>query len=148
MPRKAPYGYVRTVLAVTVPFTTFLSQTAAQANLVLSKAFGASVELEKVEIVPTTVGTGAGASRVINVRKGNATGTIIGTVTATLANQGTLGVVTAGTVTTAAGANKLNDDGTATPDTLTIETPTGGTVFTAGGLELLLTFRQLAQRAA
>jgi hypothetical protein len=147
MPKIAPYGYARTVINVTVPFTTYLSQVAAQVSLILSKNLGFKAELEKVEIAATTVGTGAGASRLINVRKGGITGTVVGSVTATLANQTTLGTVTAGTVVTAAAANKFNDDGTA-PDLITVEFPAAGTVFTAGGLELMLTFRHRLQKDA
>lgn len=146
MPRSAPYGFTRNVLELTIPVATYLNGV-GQVNLILSKLLGYTALLEKVEIIPTTVGTGAGASRVINVRKGSASGTIIGTVTATLANQGVLGVVTVGTVTTAGEANRLNDQGVL-PDALTVELPAGGTVFATGGINLILTFRQLAQRAA
>ena len=146
MPRFAPYGWVRQVIRFTVPFTTFLSTT-GQVNFELSKLHGFAFEIEKIEILPTTIGTGAGATRVINVRKGSATGTVVATVTATLANQGVLGVVTVGTVTTAGDVNKFSDQGAA-PDALTIEFPTAGSVvFTAGGLELLVTIRQRNQRA-
>jgi len=142
MPRFAQYGYTRHTQEISIPFTGFLSVT-TQANFLLSKTLGYQAELEKVEIVPSVVGTGAGATRLINVRKGNATGTVIGAVTATLANQGTLGVVTVGTVTSAAAANVLQDS-----DTFTIEFPTAGsTAFTAGGLILMLTWRVKNQRA-
>ena len=51
-------------------------------------------------------------------------------------------MVTVGTVTTAAGANVFTDT-----DTLTVEFPNAGTAFTAGGFDLILTFRALNQRA-
>lgn len=142
MPRFAPYGYVRQHLAITVPFTGFLS-VATAANLMLSKTLGFAAELEKVEFVTTVVGTGTSASRTINVRKGSATGTLCGTLNPTLANQGTLGAVLAGTVTTTAGANLFGDS-----DTLTIEFPASGTAFTAGGGDLILTLRVRAARLA
>jgi hypothetical protein len=122
-----------------LPLTGVLGTT-SQVSVVLSKSLGFAAELEKVEIIPFVVGTGAGASRTINVRKGSATGSVAGTVTATLANQTTIGTVTAGTVTE---ANAKFGDG----DTLTIELPSGGTVFTAGGAHLVLTFRVPLQRA-
>lgn len=140
MPREAPYGFTRYVERVQVPFTGFLS-VVTQANVQLSKTLGFKAELEKVEILTTVVGTGAGATRAFNVRKGSATGTIIGSGTANLANQGTLGVVTAGAVVTAGDVNKLGDT-----DTLTIEFPAAGTVFTAGGIDILLTWRVQNQR--
>ena len=145
MPRFAPYGYAFKRLIFDIPFVGFLN-TAGQVNRVLSLPLDFSSELVAVRIVPSVVGTGAGATRLVNIRKGSATGTIIGSVTATLAHQGVLGVVTTGTVVTAARANFLNDL-LATPDTLTIEFPAAGTVFTAGGLDLILTFRALTQRA-
>ena len=138
MPRFAPFGYSRNIVSFTVPFTGFLTVVAV--NLCLSKSIPFACELERVEIVTTVVGTGAGATRALNVRNGTATGTIAGTVTATLADQGVLGVVTAGTVTTAAKANKFGAG-----DALTIEFPNAGTAFTAGGFELLLTFRDKNQ---
>jgi hypothetical protein len=144
MPRKAPYGFSYDREIWSIPSAGLLA-VATQANVVLSLPIRSSAELVGVDIVATTVGTGAGASRALNVRKGNATGTIAATVTATLANQTTLGTATPGTVTTAGGANKFDDTG-GTPDTLTIELPAAGTAFTAGGLNLILTWRRTAQR--
>jgi len=138
MPRLAPFGYSRNIVSFTVPFTGYLTVVAA--NVCLSKSVPFACELERVEVVTTTVGTGSGATRAINIRNGIATGTIAGTVTVTLTNQGTLGVVTAGTVTTAANANRFGAG-----DTLTIEFPNAGTAFTAGGFDLLLTFRDKNQ---
>lgn len=141
MPRFSPYGFARTVVPVDVPLTGVLNQT-GQVTIMLSKTLGFAAELEKVEAMPNVVGTGAGASQVINVRKGTATGTVCGTVTVTLANQGTIGTVTAGTVTETSSANKFGD-----ADTLTVEKAAAGTVFSAGGLTVFLTFRHLNQRA-
>lgn len=143
MPRSAPYGFVRHVQVHNIPFTNYLSTTTAFVRA-LSKSLGYEAELEKVEIVCNVIATGAGASRVINVRKGSATGTIIGTITALLADGATLGTVKVGTITTGGTplTARLLDS-----DTLTIELPTGGTVFTAGSFDLLLTFRSKAQRS-
>ena len=141
MPRLAPFGYSRNFMVFTVPFTGFLTVVAA--NVCLSKTLPYACDLERVEIVTNVVGTGAGATRALNVRNGTAAGTVAGTVTATLANQGTLGVVTAGTVTTAANANHFGVN-----DTLTIEFPNAGTAFSTGGFDLILTFRDKNQAAA
>jgi len=141
MPRFAPFGYNRITLAITIPGVGYLIST-SQANVAVSKTLGFAAELEKMDVVTTTVGVGAGGSRVLNVRKGNATGTLCGTATIAVATQGTLGVVNAGTMTTANGANKFLDS-----DTLTVEFATGGTTYSAGGLELLLTFRVRNQNA-
>jgi hypothetical protein len=132
-----PTSYSRTILPITIPSVGYLASTSA-VNLMLSKTLGFACELERVEAVTRVVATTAG-SRVINVRNGTATGTIVGTITLAIATQGVIGVVNVGTVT----ANNYFTDS----DTLTVEFPTG-TAFTAGGVELLLTFRdrnQLAQ---
>ncbi|MBI4899002.1 MAG: hypothetical protein HY829_00835 [Actinobacteria bacterium] len=142
MPRLSPYGFARTVLNIAIPGVGFLVST-SQVSAILSKTLGFACVLEKMEVVTTAVGTGAGASRVLNVRKGSATGTVVATATLALATQGTLGTVNVGTLTTANAANKFSDT-----DTLTVEFASGGTTFTAGGVELVLTFRhQLAKEA-
>ena len=146
MPRFAPYGYAfrREIRDVPIGFLA----SVAQLNLVLSTAIDFAFELVAVRLVTTVVGTGAGATRLINIRKGSATGTIVGSVTATLANQGVLGVVTTGSVITTSRTNFFNDQLTV-PDTLTIEFPAAASVvFATGGLDLVLTVRALAQRAA
>jgi hypothetical protein len=146
MPRNAPYGFTRYVDRIQVPFTGFLTVVAV--NLQLSKTYGFRQALEKIEMLTTVVGTGAGATRLFNIRKGSATGTIIGTFTPTLANQGTLGVVTAGVLSAVTGSYEGASNFLGDTDTLTIEAPNAGTTFTAGGFDLLLTFRQLSQRPA
>jgi hypothetical protein len=143
MPRLAPFGYSRSFMVLTIPFAGFLNAT-GQVNVCLSKTLPYACELERVEIVTNVVGTGTSANRDLNIRKGSATGTLCGTVAATLANQGVLGVVTAGTVTNAANANKFGVN-----DTLTVEFQTASAVvFTAGGFDLILTFRDKNQAAA
>jgi hypothetical protein len=142
MPRFAPFGYSRHLVTLTVPFTGFLNTT-NQVNFMLSKSVPFTCELERIEAVTTVVGTGAGATRTLNVRNGSATGTIAGLVTVTLSNQGTLGTVTAGTVNVASNANKFGAG-----DTLTVEFITAGaTAFSAGGFDLVLTFRDKNQSA-
>ena len=132
-----PRSYSRTILNLSIPSVGFLATTSA-VNLMLSKTLGYACELERIEAVTRVVATTAG-SRVINVRRGTATGTIVGTITLAIATQGTLGVVNAGTVTAGPGATAFNG-----ADTITIEFPTG-TAFTAGGVELVLTFRDKNQ---
>lgn len=139
MPRYAPYGFARAPFNVTVPLAPYLNATTQQ-TLVLSMTLGFQFVIEKLLLIAVTAGAGAGASRVVNVRKGNATGTIAATATATLATT-TQGNVIAGTVT--ASAASFGDG-----DTLTIEFPSGGTVFSAGQLELVIVYRVQNQRAA
>jgi len=136
-----PRSYSRAVLSLTIPSVGYLASTSA-VNLMLSKTLGFACELERIDAVTRVVATTAG-SRVVNVRRGTATGTIVGTITLAIATQGVLGVVNAGIVGiggVAIGGPALFND----TDTLTIEFPTG-TAFTAGGVELLLTFRDKNQ---
>jgi hypothetical protein len=143
MPRQSAFGYARNTLTINCPFTGHLDGTGAY-NLVLSKTLGYAAELERVEVVTTVVGAGTSASKPMSVRKGNATGTICGSITPNLSNQGTIAVVTAGTVTGTNAANKFLDT-----DTLSVTFDTGAaTAFTAGGFDLLLTFRTRLQLAA
>jgi len=142
MPRLAPFGYSRHLVTLTIPFTGILNTT-NQVTVMLSKTVPFSCELERIEAVTTVVGTGAGATRTLNVRNGTASGTVAGTVTVTLSNQGTLGTVTVGTVTVAANANRFGSG-----DTMTVEFITAGaTAFSAGGFDLVLTFRDKNQAA-
>lgn len=142
MPRFAQYGYSRQHFAITIPLTGFLSVTTQQ-TLALSLPLGYQFEIEKAWLIPTVAAAGAGASRVVNVRKGSATGTVVATGTATLAN-GALGAApSALTVTSTAKTNVFQD-----ADLLTIEFPAGGTVFSAGQYDLVLQLRSLNQRVA
>jgi len=143
MPRQTPFGYARNTITIDCPFTGHLDGTGAY-NLIVSKTLGYACELERVEVVTTVVGTGTSASKPMSVRKGSATGTVCGSITPNLSNQGTIAAVLAGTVTTAAGANLFLDT-----DTLSVTFDTGAaTAFTAGGFDLLLTLRTRLQRAA
>jgi hypothetical protein len=99
--------------------------------------------LIKISAVVAVVATGAGASRVLNIRKGSATGGILATTTYVLADGATVGTVKDIPVAPVAPANADWLDA----DTLTIEWPTAGAVaFTAGQLEIVLTSRQRIQQ--
>jgi hypothetical protein len=89
-----PRSYSRTVLSLQIPSVGVLAATGA-VNLMLSKTLGFACELERIDVVTTATASVAG-SRVLNVRRGNASGTIVGTITLLLASQGTLGVVNSG----------------------------------------------------
>jgi hypothetical protein len=139
-----PRSYSRTVLSLQIPSVGVLAATGA-VNLMLSKTLGFACELERIDVVTTATASVAG-SRVLNVRRGNASGTIVGTITLLLASQGTLGVVNSGVVgeggTAIGGPARFTDT-----DTLTVGFAGSGTAFTGGGCELLLTFRDKNQVA-
>lgn len=136
MPRFAPYGFARSVLNVqaTLPGT-------GQTTVLLSYPLGFQFELESVKVCVTTAGGGAGATRALNIRKGNATGTVVATGTITLA-AATLGAVIDIPVTTTGTTNVFGDS-----DTITAEFPAGGTAFSAGAVTISLVYRHRLQRA-
>jgi hypothetical protein len=135
-----PRSYSRTILPITIPSVGYLAATGA-VNVMLSKTLGYACELERIDVVTTVVATTAG-SRVLNVRRGDASGTVVGTITLAIATQGVLGVVNAGTVTAGPGATAFTDT-----DTITVQFAGSGTAFTAGGIDLLLTLRDRNQYA-
>lgn len=112
---------------------------AGQANSVLSLPRGFGCTIISAKITTALAATGAGATRVLNIRKGSATGTIVAAATYTLAGGATVGVVQDVPVT-AANADFLD------ADNLTVEWPTAGAVaFTAGQIMLSITTRQRTQ---
>ncbi len=136
---KAPF-FLRTILNLRLPLVGFFD-TAGAVTYLASMPMGYQGELEKVIFVPDVAGAGAGATQTFNVRKGGATGTILATLTVTLATHVMAG---AGISTTVTAANdetaKLRDT-----DTISITKDAGGTVFTGAGGTLCLVFRQKPQ---
>jgi len=142
---RGAYNYSRTILSLQIPSVAYLAATGA-VNLMLSKTLGFACELERIDVVTTATASVAG-SRVLNVRRGNATGTVVGTITLLLASQGTIGTVNAGVVGEGGVATGALPSFTDT-DTITVQFAGSGTAFTGGGCELLLTLRDKNQAAA
>ncbi len=136
MPRYAPYGFVRKVINLYAPLPTVTSQVV----VVLSLPVGRCV-LERMEVVPAVAGTGVGATQTLTAWKGGASNTVVATANPTLANMGVVGTRLAGTVT----ASTASFEDT---DTLSIEFVAGGVAFTAGAVNIVLTFRERPQAAA
>lgn len=110
---------------LTIPLTSLVTGIGTGAmDIVTNFVPGFRFRLLAFEFVTTLAGTGAGASQVFNLEIGT-TDVTGGVLTLNLANQGTVGAVTAGTAITAANV------GTAT-DSISIEKAGSGTVFTAG----------------
>lgn len=139
MPKEAFPAGIRTVLPVRIPLTGVLDQAGAITYL-LSYVMPFKANLERIVYVPDVAGAGAGATQAISVRKGNAAGTILATVTPTLATHvmGAAGLV--GLVAAAQAGDARFNDG----DTLSI-TKAAGTVFSAAGGTLFLVFFQRPQ---
>lgn len=137
MPREAAgagHIFVTEHIPVTIPAGT------GQVSSVLSLPRGYRSFVTAVKAIVKVAATGAGASRVLNVRKGSATGTVVATTTYVLADGATVGTVKDLPVT--AGTEQFED-----ADTLTIEWPTAGAVaFTAGELILAITTRRRMQQ--
>jgi len=142
MPRETFPAFVRTTLNFSIPLASVLNAAGA-VTILLSYVVPFKATLERVTFIPEVTGAGAGATQAINVRKGNATGTILATVTPTLANH-VLGA--AGLVATVSAAN---DEAARFVDGSTLSvTKDAGTVFSAAGGTLELTFRQRPQGRA
>lgn len=139
MPREAGPGFIRTVQSFRIPLVGVLDQAGA-ITFVLSAVLGFKAELESLRFIPDVAGAGAGATQALSVRKGNASGTILATVTPTLANH----VLGGPTLTASVAAAQANDAKFSDTDTFSI-TKAAGTVFTGAGGTLLLVFRQRPQ---
>lgn len=135
MPRKAPYGVTRHQLPVYVP----LPAGTTAAEIVTDWVGGFTYTLESAKAYVAVAGAGAGATRTFRVLKGAST--VVATGAATEAGTATLGAEIVLTVTA---ANATFSD----TDTLTVDFDAGGTAFTAGALNLVLTVRQDSQRVA
>lgn len=148
MPPERGPAYTRTMIDVPIALLGFLDQAGA-VTFLLSRVIGFRGTLEKAIFIPSSTGAGAAATQAIRVRKGNATGAILATVTATVANAvlggaGVEGLVSAADMSLGgaqAGA-QFNDT-----DTVSI-TKDAGTVFTAVSGSLMLQFRQRLQARA
>lgn len=97
--------------------------------------------LESITYVVSTVHTGAGGTQTFVVRKGNASGTSILTLTVALADVGSIGAFKQASVTAANDEAAKFVDG----DTLSFTRNSGGTAYTAGAGTFYLTFRQRLQ---
>jgi hypothetical protein len=121
-------------------FTVSLPPGTSQVSSILSLPRGFLHTIMSVKTIVKVAATGAGATRTLNVRKGNATGTVVATATWALADGATVGTVKDIPVTVAA-ADFLD------ADTLTIEWATAGAVaFTAGEVTFVLTTRKRTQQ--
>lgn len=111
------------------------SMTTSAADLITNYTPGYRFKVLAVDFVTTKLGTGSGASQVLNLEIGttNLTG---GVVTVTLASTDTLGEISAGTAVTAANVG-------AATDTLSVEVAASGTVFTAGEGVLLIKIQNM-----
>jgi hypothetical protein len=139
MPRLAPYGFIRGQFNVSLPLQAGFNATTAT-NIMLSYKPGFAFVIEKVTVICTVAGAGAGATRTLNVRKGTASGTVVATKAIVLADA-TLAAAIDVPVTAASAAYGDND-------TITVDLGGSGTVFTTFEGMLMIQYRMLPQRAA
>lgn len=140
MPKIVGPMFIRTALDVRIPLIGVLDQAGA-VTFLLSYVMPFQGTLERASYIPDVAGAGAGATQALRIRKGNATGNIVSTVTPTLANHvmGAAGVESGAVPATSELDATFRDN-----DTLSI-TKDAGTVFSAAGGTLRLTFRQPLQ---
>jgi len=137
MPRKAPYGFSRGNLVLSLPLASGFSITTA-ANVMLSYLPGFSFVIEKVTVVNTVASAGSGASRTLNIRKGSASGTVVATKAIVLADCGLATVVDVPVTA----ANATYGDA----DTITVDLGGAGTAFSTFEANLVIQYRALPQR--
>lgn len=139
MPRETFPGGVRHVIPIRIPLVGVLDQAGA-VTLLASLVVPFKAQLVSATYLPDVAGAGAGATQALRIRKGGATGTILATVTPTLALHvlGGPGIVGNVAATEASLAQFVDNE------TLSI-TKDAGTVFSAAGGTLLLTFWQRPQ---
>lgn len=108
----------------TIPLPNLAAMTTAAADLTTGWIPGHRGKILSTQFFTTTLGTGSGASQVLNLEIGT-TDVTGGVLTLTLATTTPLGVRIAGTAVTA------NNEFTAT-DSISLEVAASGTAFTAG----------------
>jgi hypothetical protein len=134
LPTNVTLGVGPGVYSIWIPLV-LASMTTGAADLMTGFIPGHAGKILKLEFVTTTLGTGSGASQVLNLEIGstNLTG---GVLTLLLADTTPLGKITAATAITA------GNEFTAT-DAISLEVAASGTVFTAGSGALIITIQNL-----
>lgn len=135
MPRYAPYGFTRTPFNFYIPLPTGTGAVEPITDIVP----GFNFIVEKVTMVTAVAYTGASASRTFRILKGAST--VAATRTLVLADGATVGQKVEFTVSTTVADTVFGD-----ADTLSVDFVAGGTAFTAGAGNLIITVRELAQR--
>lgn len=135
MPRQRPYGALRGQINAYVA----LPAGTGAVEIITDWVGGFTYTIESVKAYVAVAGVGSGATRTFRVLKGAST--VAATATITLAATATVGAEVAFTVTA---ANARYADA----DVLTVDFASGGTAFTAGAVNLVITYRQHPQAVA
>ena len=143
MPAEKGPAFIRTFQPLlNVPtHTGYLDGTGAITLLSALALPGFVATLEKIIYTATLIHTGSGGTQTFRVRKGGATGTIVGSITIALASVGAIGSQVIASVAAA-------DDPVARfidTDTLSFTRDASGTAFTAGNGFFTLIWRQKPQ---
>ena len=135
MPRQRPYGLLRGQINAYVA----LPAGATAVEIITDWVGGFAYTIESVKAYVAVAGAGAGASRTFRVLKGAST--VVATATLALADTATLGAEKAFTVAAA-------DARYADTNTLSVDFASGGTAFTGGAVNLVISYRQHPQAVA
>jgi hypothetical protein len=133
MPRSARYGWVYPRINFYFPLPL-----AATAETKFAEALGFAYEVISGKFFTQVAGTGGGATRTVQVKKGS---DIIGSVAITLAGTSDIGEETALSFSSMTSDTSRFSDA----DVLTIDFPASGTAFTAGAGILSLLIRTKPQ---
>jgi hypothetical protein len=133
-------AFTRQVLSIPVDLAG-LAGTGAL-NLVDSLSLGFKYAIESIRWLTTQTLTGSGGTQDFEIRAGATTGTVLATLTASLASHSAAGATAVAAVAAAQdGASYISAD----TGTFSIVRKSGGTAFTAGAGVLLVTIRQREQ---
>ena len=142
MPRETNPAWIRTFQPfLHVPVLAGYLDGTGAITFIDSLPIDHRCELEKITFIFNTPATGTSASQIFNVRRGGATGTIVGSITLLLGDGTAIGKFKEAKVTAANADSARFKDG----DTLSFTRDASGTAFTAGTGTFYLTFRQRPQ---
>lgn len=149
MPSEKGPAFIRTkeTLLVVPSVTNMLDGTGAISFIVSRVADGFTQTLEKITFVSSVAFTGTSGTQTFKVRKGNASGSVVATLTLALADMDTSAgkskSYSVAAADHASGLSRFSDT-----DTLSFTRDSGGTAFTAGAGQFILTWRQKPQARA
>lgn len=144
MPAEKGPAWIRTKedLLYVPTHTNYLDGTGALTFITSRVADGFIRTLEKITFVSTTAFTGTAGTQTFKVRKGNATGTVVATLTLALADMDTTAGKSKSADVAAADQDAARFGDT---DTLSFTRDASGTAFTGGAGVFTLTWRQKPQ---
>ena len=145
MPReKAPFVNRHTIPILVAPAVTGIGDGTGALTLVNTLVLGYTARVEKIRFISGSIATGSGATQTYKLRVGGATGTVVATLTLTLATVNAVGKYVEASVAAADSATARFNDLTG----LSLTRDSGGTAFTKleGIFEVVVAQKPQARR--